>query len=99
LSWLFVLTLSAGAYLLKLLGFVALPRLSVTERAAPLVALLPPALLAALVVVGTFERAGAFAIDERVLGMLAALIAVVLRAPLVVIIVVAPLVTALVRML
>jgi branched-subunit amino acid transport protein len=98
-SWTFVLLLSGGAYLLKAVGFVVLPRLEATDRAAPLISLLPAALLVALVVVGTFEAEGSVVLDARVLGVLAAGVAVLLRAPFVVVIVVAPLVTALARAL
>lgn len=99
MSWAFVVGLSAGAYLLKVLGFVALPGLAAVRRAGPLVALLPPALLAALVVVGTVESGGVLVIDARLLGLAAALVAVALRAPFIVIIVVAPLVAAIARAL
>lgn len=99
MSWAFVLSLSAGAYLLKAVGFVLLPRLPAVERAEPLIRLLPPALLVALVVVGTVEADGALVVDARLAGMVAAGTAVLLRAPFVVVIVAAALVTALVRAL
>ncbi len=99
MSWLFVIGLSVGAYALKALGAVAMPRLEVTRRAAPLIALLPPALLAALVVVGTLDSGGALVMDLRTFGVAAAGLAVVLRAPFVVVIVVGPLVTAIARAL
>lgn len=99
MSWAFVIALSAGAYALKVIGAVLLPRLEAMRRAAPVVALLPPALLAALIVVGTVERDGGLTLDLRGVGMLAAAVAVLLRAPFVVVVLVAPLVTALARAL
>jgi branched-subunit amino acid transport protein len=62
-----------------------------------IIALLAPALLAALVVVDTFAAGKALVIDARAAGLAAAAIAVALRAPLIVTVVVAAAATALVR--
>ena len=69
------------------------------KRLAAVVALLAPALFAALVVTQTLGRDGGIAVDERVVGVGAAAVAVLLRAPILVVIVVAAAATALVRAL
>jgi hypothetical protein len=64
------------------------------------VALLAPALLAALVVVETFGRPdGALEVDERAAGVAAAGAAIALRAPILVVIGIAAAVTAILRAL
>jgi branched-subunit amino acid transport protein len=65
--------------------------------AARIIALLAPALLAALVVVDTFADGKALVLDARAAGLAAAGISVALRAPIIVVILVAAAVTALVR--
>jgi hypothetical protein len=66
-------------------------------RANAVLVLLTPVLLAALVVTGTFGKGGHLTIDEKALGVGAA-IAVALRAPVVVAAVLAAVVTALSRL-
>jgi hypothetical protein len=72
-----------------LLGSRRLPR-----RAEGVVALLAPALLAALVVVDTASDGRALVVDARVAGLAAAAAALALRAPLVVVVLVAPVAAA-----
>jgi Branched-chain amino acid transport protein (AzlD) len=62
------------------------------------VRLLAPAVLAALVVVQVVGGDQAIAIDERLVGLAAALIALLFRAPLLVIVVAAAAATALTRL-
>ena len=63
-----------------------------------MLALLTPALLAALVVTGTFGEGGHLTIDEKDLGVGAAAVALALRAPVLLAVVLAALVTALARL-
>ena len=65
--------------------------------ATRIIALLAPALLAALVVDDTFADGKSLVIDARAAGLAAAGIAVALRAPIIVVILLAAAVTALVR--
>jgi len=65
--------------------------------ATRIIALLAPALLAALVVVDTFADGKSLVIDARAAGLGAAGIAVALRAPIIVVILLAAAVAALVR--
>jgi branched-subunit amino acid transport protein len=97
--WAAVIAASLGCYLLKLAG-MSLPE-SLLDRpdVQRVAALLPVALLAALVVVGTFEADGELVIDARLAGVGAAIVALLFRAPFLVVIVVAALTTALLRAL
>jgi branched-subunit amino acid transport protein len=63
-----------------------------------LVGLLAPALLAALVVTQAVGGDGEIVLDARLAGLGAAVVALVLRAPLIVVVVVAAVATALVRL-
>jgi hypothetical protein len=63
------------------------------------VSLLAPTLLAALIVTNTFATGTALVIDARVAGMAAAVVAIVLRAPILVVIVVAAVAAAVTRAL
>lgn len=98
--WWGVLLTAAGCYLLKLLGF-AVPA-AVLERPAVrrTAELLPVALLAALVGVGTFVLgAHRLTLDARAAGLAAAVVALLLRAPFLVVVLVAAGVAALVRLI
>lgn len=96
LGWTSILVLAGGAYAFKVLGLVLGSRAA--SRALAVVALLPAALLPALVVVNTFAGDGrTLVVDARVAGMAVALAAAWRRAPFVVIVVLAAATTALVR--
>ena len=62
-------------------------------------ALLAPALLAAFVVTSVFAGDRELALDARAVGLAAAAVALLLRAPILVVVIVAALATALVRAL
>lgn len=97
--WTAVILTGVGAYLLKLAG-LSVPS-SWLER--PLVHriadLMPVALLAALIGVQVFAADGGLAVDARVAGLLAAVVALLLRAPFIVVVFVAALTAALIRLL
>lgn len=96
--WAGVLLTAAGCYLLKLLGF-AVPA-SVLERPSVrrTAELLPVALLAALVGVGTFVIGHRLSLDARAAGVGAAVLALLLRAPFLVVVLVAAGVAAVLRL-
>jgi branched-subunit amino acid transport protein len=96
-SWWVVLALAAGAYGFKVGGLVLLGGASLPERLVRCVALLPAALLAALVVVGTFGADRALVLDARAAGVGVAAFAAWRRAPFPVVIVLAAVVTAALR--
>lgn len=98
--WIAVITASIGCYLLKLAG-VSLPT-ALLERddVQRVAALLPVALLAALVAVQALDGGGRLHADPLLLaGVGAGVVALLLRAPFLVVIVVAAATTALLRTL
>jgi branched-subunit amino acid transport protein len=96
--WLAIVVAGLGCYLLKL-GGLSIPASvldrPVVERIADL---LPVALLAALIGVQVFGEGAALVLDARVAGLLAAMVALLLRAPFIVVVLVAALTAALIRL-
>jgi uncharacterized membrane protein len=99
MSWLFIALLVAGAYGFKALGSVVLSGRTLPGPLERCLALLPAALLPALIVVGTFSSGRHLTIDARAAGVGVAALAAWKRAPFPVVIVVGSAVTALVRAL
>ena len=97
MSWWVVLALAAGAYGFKVTGLVLLGGRTLPDRLVRCVALLPAAMLAALIVVSTFGADQALVLDARAAGVGVAVLAAWRRAPFPVVIVVAAVVTAAVR--
>ena len=95
--WPAVIIGSIGAYLLKLAGYIIPERVLENERLRRLTALLPVALLAALVAVQTFSVGSALQIDARIAGLAAAIVALILRAPFLVVVLVAAITAAVLR--
>jgi len=95
--WGAVLLASAGCYALKLAGMSLPQRVLADERVRRIGALLPVALLSALVATGTFATGQDLTVDARAAGLAVAAVAVLLRAPFLVVIVAASRATALVR--
>jgi branched-subunit amino acid transport protein len=97
--WAAVLVGAAGCYALKLLGLSVPARVlehPVVERVADL---LPVAMLAALIAVQVLASGQSLEVDARVVGLGAAVVALLLRAPFIVVVLVAALTTAGVRLL
>jgi len=95
--WLAIVVASVGCYVVKLVG-VSLPKSVVGNRRVMHIAeLLPVALLTALIATQTFTSGSHLTIDARAAGLLAAIVAVRLRAPFLVIVAVACAAAALVR--
>ncbi|MEY2964371.1 MAG: AzlD domain-containing protein [Candidatus Nanopelagicales bacterium] len=95
--WPTILIASGAAYALKLLGYVVPQRLLDTPLARRITLVIPVALLSALIGLWTFVDGSTITLDARVPGVLAALIALILRAPFLVVIISAAAVTAAVR--
>ena len=95
--WPAVIIGSIGAYLLKLAGYIIPERVLENERLRRLTALLPVALLAALVAVQTLSVGSALQIDARIAGLAAAIVALILRAPFLVVVLVAAITAAVLR--
>jgi branched chain amino acid efflux pump len=95
--WILVTVVGVTTIALKGLGPVILGGRPLPPRVLGVVNLFAPALLAALVVTQVFASEQKLVLDARVVGMLAAVAALVLRAPILVVIVVAAAATALAR--
>jgi branched-subunit amino acid transport protein len=95
--WLVVLVVGAATVALKAAGPVLLGGRDLPPPVLRVVTLLAPALLAALVAVGLFAGDRQLVLDERVAGLGAVALALVLRAPILVVVVAAAMATALAR--
>lgn len=98
-AWWTIGALALATAAIKAAGPVLLGGRELPAPAASVIALLAPALLAALVVIETFEHGGRLVLDPRAAGLAAAAGALALRGGVVVVIVVAALATALTRAL
>jgi branched-subunit amino acid transport protein len=97
MTWTLVLMLAAGAYFFKVLGLVVIgdrPLPPVLERC---LALIPAALIAALVFKDTFSVGQHLQLDARAAGVGAAVVAAWRKLPLILVIVIGAGVTALAR--
>ena len=98
-TWTTVVAIGLATIALKAAGPVLLGGRTPGPRLISVLELLAPALLAALVVTQVFAGRGGLVLDERLVGVAAAALALVLRAPLLVVVVVAAVATAVVRAL
>jgi branched-subunit amino acid transport protein len=97
MTWTLVIALAAGSYLFKVLGLVI-----VGDRALPPVldrclALIPAALIAALIANDTFGIQRGIRLDARAVGVLGAVIAAWRKRSMIAVIVVAAVLTAATR--
>ena len=92
--WIVVIVTGVGTLALKAAGPVILGGRPLPDRLSGVVTLVGPALLAALVAIGTFAEGQRLVVDARVLGVAAAAVAIRLRAPVLVVVIVAAAVTA-----
>jgi branched-subunit amino acid transport protein len=97
--WIAIAATAAGCYLLKLLGMTLPEKLLENAGVRRFALLAPVALIAALTALQTFGARDGLTVDARAAGLVAAAVAVVLRAPFLVVIATAVLVTAAVRAL
>jgi hypothetical protein len=95
--WVAVLVGSAGCFLLKLAGLSVPKRLLENRRIQKVAALLPIALLTALIVIQTFTTGRHLVVDARAGGLAVACVAVLLRAPFLLVVALACATTALIR--
>jgi len=96
--WLAVLAGSAGCYAIKLAGLSVPDRILEHPRVRRVAAMLPVALLAALVAVQTLASGRELVLDARLAGVAVAMVAVRLRAPFLVVVLAATVTTALLRL-
>ena len=97
MTWTLVIALAAGAFVFKLLGFFVLGRRPLPPVVERCLALIPAAVISALVVKDTVSVGQHLQIDARLAGVSAAVLAVWRRAPFVLVIVIGAGVTAAVR--
>ena len=97
--WVVIAAVGAATVALKSVGPVLLGGKPLPEHVTGVVALLAPALLAALVVTQVAGGDEEIVLDARLVGLGAAIVALILRAPLLVVVVSAAAATAFVRLL
>ena len=97
--WIVVVVVGLATVLLKASGPVFLGRRNLPRRVEPVVMLLAPVMLAALVTTQTFGGDGEVSIDARVPGVAAALTATWRGVPIIGAMAIAAVVTGLVRVL
>jgi hypothetical protein len=97
-AWVAVVVVGAATIALKSVGPVLLGGKPLPGHLTGIVGLLAPALLAALVVTQSVGGDEEIVLDARLVGVGAAVVAILLRAPLLVVVVAAAVATALVRL-
>ena len=95
--WVAIVGVALASAVIKAAGPVLVGGRELPPRAVSVIALLAPALLAALVVSETFGEEGHLVLDERAIGVAVAAIALALRAPVLLAVALAAATTALVR--
>ena len=99
MTWTLVLVLAAGAYAFKLTGLVVLGGRSLPAVFERCLALIPAAVITALVVKDTFSSGQDLVLDARAVGIGVAVVAAWRRVPLIAVIVLGATATALVRLI
>jgi hypothetical protein len=99
MTWATVFFLAAGAFGLKAAGFFGMGRLGARPTIRMLGALLPPALLAALITVQTVSVDNDLVIDARLAGVVAGGVAAWRKAPFWLVVALAAVVTGGIRAL
>ena len=97
MTWTLIILLTLGAYAFKVTGLVFLGGRSLPPIFERCLALIPAAVVTALVMKDTFTNGQELVLDARALGIAVAVIAAWRKAPLIVVIVLGAAVTALVR--
>ena len=97
MTWTLIILLTLGAYAFKVTGLVILGGRSLPPIFERCLALIPAAVVTALVMKDTFTQGQELVLDARALGIAVAVVAAWRKAPLIVVIVLGAAVTALVR--
>jgi branched-subunit amino acid transport protein len=96
--WVAIVAVTLASAAIKAAGPMLVGGRELPPRVNAVIALLAPALLAALVVTETFGDDGHLVLDERALGVGVAAVALALRTPVLLAVALAALVTALARL-
>jgi branched-subunit amino acid transport protein len=99
MTWGLVLGLAAGAYFFKVLGMVIIGGRALPARLERCLALIPAAVVAALIAGDTVATGHHLQVDARLAGVGAAVVAASRKLPVVVVIVIGAAVTAGIRLL
>ena len=94
MTWTLILLLAAGAYAFKFTGLVIIGARTLPPIFERCLALIPAAVISALIVKDTLTSGQEIVLDARAAGIAVAMIAAWRRAPLIVVIVVGAVVTA-----
>ena len=97
-AWVIVLATGAGTMAIKAAGPVILGGRALPSRVGRVVALLAPALLAALVATAAFGSGSALVLDARATGLAVAAVAIALRVPVLGVVILAAAAAAVVRL-
>jgi len=97
MSWVLIIALAVGAYAFKFTGLVVLGGRTLPAPFERCLALIPAAVISALVVKDTVTQGRDIVIDARAAGIAVAVLLAWRRAPLIVVIVAGAAATALVR--
>lgn len=97
MSWVLIIALAIGAYAFKFTGLVVLGGRTLPAPFERCLALIPAAVISALIVKDTVTQGRDIVIDARAAGIAVAVLLAWRRAPLIVVIVAGAAVTALVR--
>ena len=97
MTWTLIILLTIGAYAFKVTGLVILGGRTLPPIFERCLALIPAAVVTALVMKDTFTQGQELVLDARAFGIAVAVIAAWRKAPLIVVIVLGAAVTALVR--
>jgi branched-subunit amino acid transport protein len=97
MTWSLVLGLATGAYFFKVLGLVVLGQRAMPPALERCLALIPAALIAALIAKDTLTTGQELVVDARLAGVAAATIAAWRRLPVVAVIIIGATVTAVLR--
>ncbi len=96
--WAIVAAIGIGTFAIKAAGPVLLGSRPLAPRVKSVVALLAPALLAALVATATLGEGQSLVVDARIIGVGAAVAALAVRAPMLAVVLVAAAAAALARL-
>ncbi|MDQ3148614.1 MAG: AzlD domain-containing protein, partial [Chloroflexota bacterium] len=96
-AWTIVLAVGIGTMVIKAAGPVLLGGRPLPERVQHVVAMLAPALLAALVATAALSTGNQLVFDARIIGLGAAALAILLRAPILAVVIIAALSAGLAR--
>jgi uncharacterized membrane protein len=98
-AWVTVLVVASATIAIKAAGPVILGGRQLPGRVLDVVALLPAALLSALVAVLTLQADGSLVVDARLIGVAVAAVAIWLRTPILIVVLLAAAATAAARAL